>query len=323
MRQILGRVKRADFVGRTDELARISSHPSLSPSARGLLILLAPAAGVSELLRQAYDELFNRREEIVPIHFAIHRSEATAVSIAIAFLNTFLLQYIAYRRDEPSLCQASLVMSDILKLAPPADYEWIEELLDTYERGRFSADDQALVRFCFSAPQRVPRHNGRPYIMIDAVKLRGSANAERSLDSEILRTLGRSNQSFAFAGLRRQVLNAAHDAGISFGGLDTLRLEQLAEEDARRLVELAARRQQVTLNQESRDLLVQQFECSPFLITALLRTARERNVSLTSFLVCEQLYVDELMGGHLHRHFESLLEDVAPRQETRRALIRL
>ena len=135
-RQILGRVKRDEFIGRAAELERLVSHASRSNDAvgfggaRGLLILLAPLAGVSELLRQTFDSLFDRREGIVPIYFALPQTETTAVSAAIEFLNTFLLQYIAYRRDEPSLCHASLTLNDLVKLAPAADLDWIEELVE-------------------------------------------------------------------------------------------------------------------------------------------------------------------------------------------------
>ncbi len=115
-RQILGRVKRDEFIGRTAELERLVSHAkrsrqsSGSLEARGLLILLSPLAGVSELLRQTFDDLFNRREEVVPIYFSLPQTETTAVSAAIEFLDTFLLQYLAFRRNEPSLCQASLTL---------------------------------------------------------------------------------------------------------------------------------------------------------------------------------------------------------------------
>ena len=104
--QILGRVKREEFVGRAVELERLVSHatrleqPAASSEARGLLILLAPLAGVSELLRQTFDTLFSRREDIVPIYFTLPQSGTTAVSAAIEFLNTFLLQYVAFRRDD-------------------------------------------------------------------------------------------------------------------------------------------------------------------------------------------------------------------------------
>lgn len=82
-------------------------------------------------------------------------------------------------------------------------------------------------------------------------------------------------------------------------------------------------RQRVVINEETRDLLVQQFECSPFFITAMIQAARDRNAILDTYLDCEQLYVDELMGGRIQRYFASLLEEIAPQTETRRALVRL
>src|SRR5262245_59215917 len=100
-RRVLGRVVHQDFVGRAAELDRIMAHAQPTNAGRGLLLLMEPSAGVSELLRQAYDQIFNLRSEVIPIYFGITRHETTAVSAAIEFLNTFLQQYIAYRRDEP------------------------------------------------------------------------------------------------------------------------------------------------------------------------------------------------------------------------------
>jgi len=119
MRQVLGRVKRTEFAGRAGELQRVVSHATSGArhvNEGGLLILLAPLAGVSELLRQAYDEIFNRQNDIVPVYFALPQTETTAVSAAIEFLNTFLLQYIACRRNEPPLAQASLTLDDLVAL---------------------------------------------------------------------------------------------------------------------------------------------------------------------------------------------------------------
>jgi len=84
-----------------------------------------------------------------------------------------------------------------------------------------------------------------------------------------------------------------------------------------------ARRQQVESNEETRDLIVQQLGASPFFINALLQAAREREMPLTSFLNCQRLYVDELMGGRIHRHFATILDQVAPRAQTRRTLLRV
>jgi serine/threonine-protein kinase RsbW len=135
--------------------------------------------------------------------------------------------------------------------------------------------------------------------------------------------LHRSQQPFVFAGLRRQVMDAVHDSECPLQSLNILRLEKLAETEARDLVTSSAARQGIPLNDETRDLLVQQFDSSPLFINLMLQAAREKNVPLTSFLACEQLYVDEVLGGHLHRHFSTLLEELVPNGSTRGKFLQL
>ena len=299
------------------------AHAAPASDGRGLLLLMEPAAGVSELLRQAYDRFFNQRNDVIPIYFAFTRNETTAVSASIEFLNTFLQQYIAYRRNEPFVSHATLTLQDLLELAPPADHEWIEQLVESYTRLRFSNDDKALVRFCLGAPQRIPKGRGRPLIMLDGAQLAEYMNGVVVLGTEVLRVFGRGGFTFVLAGLRRQILEAAHDAQCNFETLDLLRLKQLNSIEAAQLVEQVARRQQVVTSEAARDLMVQQFAGSPFFINTFLQAAREKRVALNSYLDCERLYVDELFGGHLHRHFAGLLEEIAPRLDSRHLLIRL
>ena len=322
-RRILGRVRADEFVGRTVELEQLVRHPQSGGEARGLLLLMAPAAGVSELLRQAYDRLFIQHRDIVPIYFAFSRNETTAISAAIEFLNTFLLQYVAYSRNEPTLTQASLSLNDLAKLAPANDLDWIEELIAAFERERFNNDDRALLKFCFSAPQRVPARNGQPFVMIDAAQFVEHFNGDGRFGAELLRLLCNAKLPFAVAGLRRQILAAAHRANCDFAAIDILRLSPLVETHARGLVEQLALAREVRLNDETRDLLLQQFDSSPFFVSTLLQAARERNLALETYVACEQLYVDELMGGRIGRHFAALLEEIAPQSETRRSLLRI
>src|SRR5690349_12222139 len=322
-RRVLGRVVQQDFVGRVAELDRIMAQAERANTGRGLLLLMEPSAGVSELLRQAYDQIFNRRSDVIPIYFAITRNETTAVSAAIEFLNAFVQQYIAYRRDEPVVSEAPLTLQEVVELAPAADLEWIEQLVESYNRVRFSNDDKALVRFCLGAPQRIPAVRGRAFVMLDGSQLAEYLNGAVVLGTEILRVFTRGGFSFVVAGLRRQILEAAHHAECNFERLDILRLEQLDQSEAAKLVEHVARRQQVATSEAARDLIVQQFAGSPFFINFYLQAAREKRAALLSYLDCERLYVDELFGGHIHRHFADLLEEISPRLDTRHLLIRM
>src|SRR5260370_11859431 len=113
----------------------------------------------------------------------------------------------------------------------------------------------------------------------------------------------------------------AADGGREVG--ETLHLEKLNDTDAYRLVELVARRDDVETNEPTRDLIVQQLNASPLYINNLLQAARETKTPLSSFLNCQRLYVDELMGGRLHRHFSTILNEVAPHPQTRKALLRI
>jgi len=322
-RRVLGRVVQQDFVGRVAELDRILAQAERANTGRGLLVLMEPSAGVSELLRQAYDQIFNRRSDVIPIYFGITRHEKTAVSAAIEFLNAFVQQYIAFRRDDPVVSEAPLTLQELVELAPAADLEWIEQLVESFNRLRFSNNDKALVRFCLGAPQRVPAARGRAFVMLDGSQLAEYLNGAVVLGTEILRIFTRGGFSFVLAGLRRQILEAAHDAECNFERLDILRLEQLAPAEAAKLVEHVARRQQVATSEAARDLIVQQFAGSPFFINIFLQAAREKRATLLSYLDCERLYVDELFGGHIHRHFADLLEEISPRLDTRHLLIRL
>src|SRR5688572_18229959 len=321
--RILGQVKREEFVGRPAELERLIAHASTSGDSRGLLILLAPLAGVSELLRQTYDALFNKQGAAVPVYFALPAAETTSVSAAIEFLTTFLLQYVAFRRNEPQLCRASLTLNEIVDVAPSTDVEWIEKLVESYNEYRFGNDDRDFVRFCLSAPQRVPAGNPRPFLMFEAIHLAAYGSREVPFDRELLRALTSYQFPFVLAGLRRQIVYAVECAGGTIERFDSLQLEQLKHDDARALVSSAARRNGVPINQETTDLLVQQFEGSPFFITAMMQAAGEKNVSLDTYLSCERLYVDELLGGRLHRYFSGVLERIAPQPEIRRAIVSL
>jgi len=322
-RRILSRVPRHEFVGRAAELERVAAQAKQEKNGRGLLLLMAPSAGVSELLRQTFDQFFNERTEVIPFYFAFSRYGTTAVSAAIEFLNTFLQQYLAFRRNDPTLCNSALSLQDLVALAPTADLDWIDQLVQIYTRVRFSNDDKELVRFCLGAPQRVPTKHGRPFVMLDGSQLAENLNTGVAMGTEVLRVFGRADLSFVLAGLRRQIINAAHEAECDFESLDRLRLEKLDTDDANLLVENVARRQQVPTSSEARELMVQQFGGSPLLITSFLQAAHEKNAALVSYLDCERLYADELLGGHLRRYFDELLEEVAPKLDTRIALIQL
>ena len=324
-KRILGRIAPENFVGRSEHLREITALAPSTSMHRGLLVHAAPAAGASELLRQSYDKLFPQRGIASPIYFAFTRQEQTVEAAARRFLHTFLSQLIAHRRGDASFVNAPPALRDLIDLADPADYEWVERLVMTYERAREGRDELALVRLCFGAPVLAAARGARSVVLLDEIQNVENLRGEVELGSEIAQVSMHGEVPFVLCGLRRGLLDelSGGNAPHRFDGFGTLHLEGLKEADARTLVERLAFTERIDINDETRDLIVQLFDGSPFYITSFMYAARRDNVSLTSFLECQKIYVDEILGGRINRRFNSILEEITPSHTTRRALIRL
>jgi serine/threonine-protein kinase RsbW len=320
VRRIMNRVAPDDFIGRAAQLQQIASLAESGASERGLFLLAAPTVGASELLRQSYDQLFHRHANIAPFYFAFSAQDISAAASAQRFLQAFLTQWIAFRRFDSSLANASLTVAECVEMAPPADAVWIERLAEICEQS--SGDTDQLVHACIGALERAATHTASVLVLIDDAHLIENLNGGAAFGRALTQTLLRSGLPFVLSGLRRKMLDFIDAAQIATDHTATLHLQRLDEPDAHRLIERLARRNEVSINDQTRDLIAQQLSCNPFYIGTLIQAAREQKVSLTSFLNCQQLYVDELMGGRLHRYFSGSLESAAPQALTSRALIR-
>lgn len=321
--RILANISRDEFVGRDAELREIARQASFLGDRRGLVVLAAPGVGAAELLRQAYDQLFVRRGDPVPIHFAFKRNEGTPLDAARRFFQNLLQQYVAYRRVDPALCVARMTFRDLLELALPGDYELISELIEGFERERAGGDQRDFARFCLNAPHRLKAAGRKVFHLIDCTQLATPSNDEAMVGQEITTAVMGANGSFVVAGLRRQMANLIHGADDDQDPTERLHLERLSDDNARRLIEVSARRYQIETNAPTRDLIVQQMNAGPFFINALIQAAWESKTPLTSFINCQRLYVDELMGGSIQRYFSRILDSASPNPQTKKALMRV
>ncbi|MGZ8846669.1 MAG: hypothetical protein ACXW3C_09425, partial [Pyrinomonadaceae bacterium] len=318
--RIIARINPDEFIGREAELHEIVQQTSALNGPRSLLVAAQPDAGVSELLRQAYDQLFLRRGDPVPIHFAIKRGDTTPANTARRFFQTSLQQFVAYRRVNPSLVRATLTFHDLLELALPSDYELITNLVEGFHREEGSETD--FIAFCFGLPDRLS-NAGRPvYPFVDCTAV-GPFQDESTAGRRLITSLVGAGIPFALAGLRRQVNDLIHGSDDASPDAKTLQVETLGEASARRLLDSLARRYEIEINEPTQDLIVQQLHASPFFITEFIQAARGAGARLTSFLACQRLYVDELLGGRLKRHFDRILELALPNSQTNKTLLRV
>src|SRR5687768_16242116 len=132
-KRILARVAPENFVGRAEPLRELTALASHKTGSRNVLLLAAPHAGPPELLRQTFDALVTQRGGAARVYFASSRSDRTAANAAPRFLQTFLVQFLAHRRAQPSLGSAPPMPRALLDLAARGDYAWVERLIEAGE----------------------------------------------------------------------------------------------------------------------------------------------------------------------------------------------
>ncbi|MCA1633927.1 MAG: ATP-binding protein [Acidobacteria bacterium] len=271
VKRIMGRIAPENFVGRGELLRQITGLAPHRAGQRNILLLAAPQAGVSELLRQAFDELFTQRGGASPVYF------------------------------------------------------WVERLIESSERALADGDEGSFVRFCLSAPQQAAAGGARCVLLLDDVHLAEHLTGAVELGREVAHAAESNGVPVVLAGLRRGLLGALNGGaeGPGLDGFRQLHVENLQQSEARRLVESLAFEYGIPLSDETRDLVVQQFESNPSFIASLMQSARAGGVALDNFREFQSLYVDELMGGRISRRFDAVLEEVVPSTAARRSLLRL
>ncbi|MGI8469772.1 MAG: ATP-binding protein [Pyrinomonadaceae bacterium] len=314
---ILATVAAENFVGRARETELLWQCANDETNARGILLLSAPSAGVSELLRQIYDRIFNAQQRI-PFYFAFSRNDKTAKDCAARFLQTFLLQTVAFRRSDADLLKISPDVCEINELAAPIDAHWIHRLTTGCDKETKLNDERSFVRQALSAPLRAAANDAPVVVLLDDLQ-----NAPPDLIEELKKIYAQSNVPFVFAGRRRFLLNAMRNGETKLNDVEILRLEDLQTDEAEILTERLARNFDVKITDSARDLIVRQFGAKPAFIETILQSARGRKKSLETFQTVEQIYADALFGGRIGKFYDEIFSAVAPDSETQKQIVKL
>jgi serine/threonine-protein kinase RsbW len=313
-RKILSSVPSGEFTGRSSEFDVLLRHAN-GEGTPGRLLLAAPSNGASELLRQTYDHLFFEQEEIIPVYFAVRKSDRSAYNAALRFLQTFLVQAVAFRRRDPKILDSSPEVCELAEIAAPEDGYWIDRLIETCQATSKLNDDRAFISQALSAPLRAAAHGARVFVMIDDLHNAEYFDSGIDLLEELREIFSRTGTPFVFSGHRR----------FLFGKMDfeALSLEPLSFTDAGLLAENLARRYKVAINDQTRDLIAVQLQGNPARTKFLIQAAGGKKLELDSFQRVEQSYADELFGGRLGKQYETLFSGIVPNPDVQRSILGL
>ena len=308
--RIFSKLEVHDFIGRSDEVEAILRHAENPGETKGLLILSAPCCGLSELFAQCYDRLFADQGEVIPIYFSFSENLKTPEQFAKHFLQTILLQTVAFRRDDRTLLETAPEICEIAELAAPADSSWIDRLISACESSSRLKDERSFLRQALSAPMRAKANQADLFIMFDNLQNIEHIKGEINVLNELKDVYGRSGVPFVFGGFRRYVQNAMQSGNPKLNEVKTLKLNSLTQDNAVALVNNLARKTEVKTNPQAVDLLVQQFAKNPSLIQSLFLSAKENGVDLDSFNKIQQVYADSVLGGRIGRFYQTVFDSI-------------
>lgn len=310
--KILSFVNAEDFIGRTSELNALSAHAKGESKTNGLLLFSAPALGVSELLRQTFDQIFAENSETIPFYFALKRSDKSARQCAIRFLQTFLAQTVAFRRQDAKILDASPDVCELEQISLPSDGAWIDRLIENCQIESKLNDERAFVRQALSAPLRAKAHEANVFVMIDDLHEAGNFAGDVDFIEELKEIYSRSNVKFVFAGHRRFIFEKFPR------NYESLELQPLSFTEAGFLAENLAEKFDVKINEQTRDLIATQFGGNPLFIKFIFQAASEKRQNLDSFQRVEQIYTDELFGGRIGKFYDTIFDEISPNVESQK-----
>ena len=321
--RILSHLQAEDFIGRTREIAEVLRHANGATASSGMLILSAPTSGLSELLRQIYDQLFEEQGEIIPLYFSFSKNDRTPEQTARHFLQTILSQIIAFRRGDPKILDSAPDICEISELALAADKPWIEPLVSACDLNSCLKDERSFVKQAFSAPFRAKAHGLNVFVMFDNFHYVEQVRNGLNLLDELKELYRRSTVRFVFGGRRRYLLNAVQSGNTKLTETEVLRLNTLPNASATALIENLSGKSGVKVTPQTVDLLVQQFCGNPSAITSIFLSAQENRQDLDTFQKVQQIYVDSVLGSWAGRSCETLFDEVTPSLEIQKKIINL
>lgn len=294
--KLISRIPLADLIGRLDDIARLESHAA-GHSANNLLVVSgAPRVGVSEILRQTYDRVFLANAEILPIYFSISAKDRDAISTARRFSYEFLLQFLAFKRRDPALLELRPSLDEIVRIAGVSDAAFVDQVAEllTTSKDTVSVD---LCRTLFAMPSRLSRTGTRCFVIFDNVhRALNFRDGELAIDA-IREVCATADFPCIVGGRRRSVFGQFSD--------NVMAIERLSFEDAGLLIESLARRHDVSINEQTRDLMAVQLDRDSQFICDVIRRAAATATGLDSFQAFESVYADEISGGVISRRFDA------------------
>lgn len=160
-------LKQADFLDRSGDLQALLSHVTAAAGghAGSLVVTGRPGIGKTELLKQLFNRLFWKQQQMAPFFYSVNTALLSAQSFSRDYLAGFLSQALAFRRKEQALLASGGATLDALdRLAEERGESWARDVIDRFQE--LQADPVASLRLAINAPRLFALATGTPVVVL-------------------------------------------------------------------------------------------------------------------------------------------------------------
>lgn len=319
--QILSRLSRDGFVGREAELRKVRDLAQDRCSSIALL-LGAPGAGKSEILRRAFDCLFNEHGQVIPFYFAVKRSSVDPDGFAREYFSQALAQFLAFRSNNSRLISGNDPLSVVARAAPPQDHPWVTSHIDSFVRTLESGDESLILRSALSTPAAAASYSKlKPLVMLDDWHMLCGGEFNAAYLRALTNNGSDVSATYVLSGLQRMMIELIPADAELFDRLEMIRVAQLTEDDYRSIVGRLAEARGVQLSESTIDLMSQQLNRNLLYTRAILDEAASRGSRLQTFIEFERLYTNEVVNGRIAYYLDARFRDIASDLRSGRAML--
>lgn len=328
-RLILSRIADHEFAGRERELARIyllgrtSFQASATGSVSNALLLGGPRVGKTEILRKSFDRIFNEGREVLPFYYALQESCLDPADFARDYFSQFLAQFVAFRRDDPTLIRsADEPLAVISRAVTAEDHASVSSMAGAFALASESENTAPLLRLAFSAPATAAARAGlKPLAMIDNFHLLAGAGLRDEFIRELRKPWASQSVAYVLTGMRRLVSDLIPADQEFIDRTELIRVERMSDDSLEKFTRRRADLLGVETSDSTIELITQQLNCDFFYTRAILDAAASRGSSLKTFMEFERLYTGEVLSGRIGQYLDALLRDAAGGPHEGRAVL--
>ena len=314
LHQVLDTLPDEEFFSRDADIqnlfhAGLDAARALTPSQ----FLSGPRkSGKTEILKRVYNRLFLEQPGVVPFYHSVPKSLASGEAFCREYFLHGVLQLLAFLKRDPQLVSAEeLSLNSVFQLAYESKHPWLVELVDHFHSSLRKKDLQLMAKLAFHFPVTTSLKTGlRAFVIVDDFHHVSSLKLEEELallTGYFLTALQSRQAPHVISVSSTQVLQRLFRTTEIPGNAEVYPLKPLTTQGACQLLEGLCDRFNVPLERDLSLSIIEELECQPFYIRAMVLGARRGGAHLQSLRKFAEVYAAELTEGSLQVYFGGLL----------------